>query len=158
MSRRRRPRGNLRREVVVFLPVALIVLLVLCVFTLLSYRDAVQQLTAERRLEAERVARRSAEAVPRGSLPSPAALRRIAPTARAVALIDAAGRQLVVAGTFDDSNLLGPLDGRFPPQTTSVVTSSVFPQATNSPAAISVNSSGIGRPSPPTARIRNKPR
>jgi signal transduction histidine kinase len=71
---------GLRREVLILLPVALLLLVVLSTFTLFSYRNALSLLTAERQEEAARLARAVADrlAAP-GGPPAAAALRELAP-------------------------------------------------------------------------------
>lgn len=119
-----RPRGKsrpprrlgLRREVLILLPVALLLLVVLSTFTLFSYRNAVALLTAERQQEAARLARAVADhlaAVPEGSLsPSPQLLRQPAPTALGVALVDGKGEPLATVGELPAADLLAPAAGR----------------------------------------------
>ncbi|HYX26837.1 MAG TPA: ATP-binding protein [Thermoanaerobaculia bacterium] len=84
-------RLGLRREVLILLPVALLLLVLLSTFTLLSYRNALSLLAAERQEEAARLARAVAERVAAqgGEPPAPSALRELAPGASAVALVDA---------------------------------------------------------------------
>ena len=109
-------RLGLRREVLILLPVALLLLVVLSTFTLFSYRNALSLLTAERQEEAARAARAVADhlaASPGGSLaPGPQLLRESAPTARGVALVDGSGRAIVTAGDLSSGNLLAPAAGR----------------------------------------------
>ncbi|HEX4962728.1 MAG TPA: hypothetical protein VF173_17965, partial [Thermoanaerobaculia bacterium] len=82
-------RLGLRREVLILLPVALLLLVVLSTFTLLSYRNAISLLVGERQEEAARLARSVAErvALPAGETPAPGALRDLAPGASAVAIV-----------------------------------------------------------------------
>ena len=78
-------RLGLRREVLILLPVALLLLVVLSTFTLFSYRNALSLLTAERQEEAARLARTVAD---RLSVPgAAAAMRDLAPGAAGVALV-----------------------------------------------------------------------
>jgi len=60
VSARRERRLGLRREVLILLPTAVLLLVAVAGFTLLSFRAAVAGLAEERRLEAERQARRIA--------------------------------------------------------------------------------------------------
>lgn len=105
----RRPRLGLRREVLILLPVALLLLAVLSTFTLFSFRNALSLLADERREEAARladgVARRLAET---GGLPSPAELKALAPQARGVAVVDRNGDAVASAGEIPSSGLLAP--------------------------------------------------
>jgi signal transduction histidine kinase len=88
-----RPRRlGLRREVLILLPAALLILVVLSTFTLFSYRGSLDLLASERRAEAARLARAVAGQLSAEGLRSDAAeLRRLAPAARSVAVVDAAG-------------------------------------------------------------------
>jgi two-component system sensor histidine kinase PilS (NtrC family) len=94
---RRRARLSLRGELLILLPAALLLLVVLSTFTLFSYRGALLQLTEERQEEAERLARGLADRLPAPPLDA-AQLRQLAPAARGVALLDAAGTPLMTAG------------------------------------------------------------
>lgn len=93
------PRLSLRREVLILLPAALIVLVVLSTFTLFSYRGSLNLLAADRREEAARMARAVAGQLSAdGPLPSGAELRPLAPGARSIAVVDADGVVLVHTG------------------------------------------------------------
>jgi signal transduction histidine kinase len=104
-------RMGLRREVLILLPVALLLLVVLSSFTLLSFRNALSLLAVERQQEAARLARLVAERLAEAPAPSAETLRKLAPTARGVALLDAEGRPLTVAGDLPPSDLLSPIAG-----------------------------------------------
>lgn len=104
-------RLGLRREVLILLPVALLLLVILSTFTLLSYRNAISQLAVERQEEAARLARAVAEHLAPEPVPGSAELGLLAPNARGVALLDAVGRPLAVDGDLPLSDLLAPLDG-----------------------------------------------
>lgn len=108
-------RLGLRRETLILLPVALLLVVVLSSFTLFSFRNALSLLSAERRQEAERLARSVAEQIASsGSVPGTGDLRRLAPTALGVALLDSEGRLLASAGELPESDLLAgfaPLAG-----------------------------------------------
>ncbi|MFL6235060.1 MAG: two-component system sensor histidine kinase NtrB [Thermoanaerobaculia bacterium] len=119
MSPEARPvrRLGLRREVLILLPVALLLLVVLSTFTLFSYRNAITLLAAERQQEAARVARAVADrlaALPAGTLPGPRELREPAPSARGVALIDAQGEAVAEIGELPAGGLLKPAGGGRP--------------------------------------------
>jgi two-component system sensor histidine kinase PilS (NtrC family) len=109
-------RLGLRREVLILLPVALLLLVVLSTFTLFSYRNGVSLFTAERQREAARLARAVADhlaAVPGGSVaPGPQVLRQPAPAALGVALVDAGGAALASVGEMPAAGLLDPAAGR----------------------------------------------
>ena len=113
-------RLGLRREVLILLPVALLLLVVLSTFTLLSYRNAISLLAGERQEEAGRLARAVAErvAAPGGELPAASALRDLAPGASAVALVDAgelpAGRPAAPFGAGPDESLPDSVAGFAP--------------------------------------------
>ena len=108
-------RLGLRREILILLPVALLLLVMLSSFTLFSFRNALSLLSAERQQEAERLARSVAERIASGPLvPGTEDLRRLAPTALGVALLDSEGRLLASAGDLPPSDLLAgfaPLAG-----------------------------------------------
>ena len=112
-KRRRGRRLGLRREILILLPAALLLLAILSTFTLFSYRNGVELLAEERRLAAATLARDVAAAVA-AETPNPYELRRLAPRALAVALIDAAGEPLVTAGELPASDLLRPAGPRPP--------------------------------------------
>ena len=117
MSPETRParRLGLRREVLILLPVALLLLVMLSTFTLFSYRNAITLLAAERQQEAARVARAVADrlaASPEGALPGPRDLREPAPSARGVALVDARGEAIAEIGELPAGGLLDPAGGR----------------------------------------------
>ena len=89
-------RLGLRREVLILLPAALLILVVLSTFTLFSYRSSLARFAADRRDEAERLARSVAgQLAGREHLPQSAELRQLAPGAEGVAVVDAAGVPLV---------------------------------------------------------------
>ncbi|MFL6262703.1 MAG: two-component system sensor histidine kinase NtrB [Thermoanaerobaculia bacterium] len=120
MSPEARPvrRLGLRREVLILLPVALLLLVVLSTFTLFSYRNAITLLAAERQQEAARVARAVADRLanlPAGTLlPGPRELREPAPSARGVALVDARGEAVAEIGELPAGGLLDPSAGGRP--------------------------------------------
>ncbi len=108
-------RLGLRREVLILLPVALLLLVVLSTFTLLSYRNAIGLLAADRQQEAARMAGVIADrlAVSSGAaVPDPLALRSLAPAARGVAVLDTAGEAVAELGELPAGGLLDPLHGR----------------------------------------------
>jgi signal transduction histidine kinase len=111
MTRTRRPALGLRREVLILLPVALLLLAVLSTFTLFSFRNALDLLVEERRDEAIRMAEGIAGRLTAGELPSQAELRSLAPQARGIAVADREGEALVSAGEIPSSGLLAPFAG-----------------------------------------------
>src|SRR5262249_34045584 len=117
MSPETRParRLGLRREVLILLPVALLLLVVLSTFTLFSYRNAIALLAAERQQEAARAARAVADrlaASPAGVLPGPRDRREPARSARGVALVDARGQAIAEIGELPAGGLLEPAAGQ----------------------------------------------
>jgi signal transduction histidine kinase len=111
MTRTRRPALGLRREVLILLPVALLLLVVLSTFTLFSFRNALELLAEERRGEAVRLAEVIAGRLAGGRLPSQAELRSLSPQAHGVAVTDREGEALVSAGEIPSSGLLTPFVG-----------------------------------------------
>jgi signal transduction histidine kinase len=107
-------RLGLRREVLILLPVALLLLVVLSTFTLFSYRNAIGLLAAERQQEAARLARGVADrlAAAPAAMPGPFALREAAPGARGVALLDARGGVIAETGELPAGGLLDPAAGQ----------------------------------------------
>jgi signal transduction histidine kinase len=108
-------RLGLRREVLILLPIALLLLVVLSTFTLFSYRNAISLLAAERQQEAARLARLVADrlaAAPPGAVPGPLDLRGPAPSASGVALVDARGAAIAEIGELPAGGLLDPAGGR----------------------------------------------
>jgi signal transduction histidine kinase len=106
-----------RREVLILLPVALLLLVVLSTFTLFSYRNAIALLAAERQGEAARLAREVADRLavqPATAAPAPLALSVAAPAARGVALVDSKGGVIAASGEIPAGGLLdsagGPID------------------------------------------------
>lgn len=111
---RRRRRLGLRSEILILLPVATLVLVALSVFTLFSFRNALFQVAEERRAEAARIARDLAVDIARDPQRSAAILRGASRFSLGAALSDEHGATLVKGGDFQDSNVLAPLEGRFP--------------------------------------------
>jgi len=110
-ERPRRWRGvGLRREVVILLPVAFFLLALLSVFTLFAYRNGVSLLVEERRNEALLLAGRVAAEAAAGPLDGQD-LRRLAPAARGVAVLDAQGRTLARTGSLAEGAPPLPLAG-----------------------------------------------
>lgn len=101
-----KPRLSLRREVLILLPAALLILVVLSTFTLFSYRSSLGRLAADRREEAARLARAVAGQISAGGPASAAELRPLAPGARSIAVVDAAGIPRVQTG--EEPPLLPP--------------------------------------------------
>ncbi|HEY0511181.1 MAG TPA: ATP-binding protein [Thermoanaerobaculia bacterium] len=111
-------RLGLRREVLILLPIALLLLVVLSTFTLFSYRNAITLLAVERQQEAARLARVVADRLAASSsasgtgVPGPTVLREPPPAARGVALLDSKGAVIAASGELPAGGLLAPLAGR----------------------------------------------
>ncbi len=103
-------RLGLRREVMILLPVVLLLLVVLSLFTLSSYRNAVGVLLVERRSEAARLARAAAVRLAReGSAGGQQeALRSFEPLVGGAALFDGDGRILAAVGELPNALPPGP--------------------------------------------------
>lgn len=114
----RRPRLGLRREILILLPVALLLLAVLSAATLAAYWSSVGRLIEERQAEAARLAGGAADRLAAaggvggigglGALP----LRGLVPGARSVVVTDARGAVLGAAGEPPLPDPLAPLAGR----------------------------------------------
>jgi signal transduction histidine kinase len=102
---RRWSRLGLRREVLLLLPVVLLLLVVLSVFTLFSYRNGVLRLLAERRAEAARLARGVAQLLAQGRNAPTAELQRIEPLVRGASLLDRDGAVLAAVGEIPNADL-----------------------------------------------------
>lgn len=107
-------RLGLRREILILLPVALLLLVVLSTFTLFSYRNAVERLVEERQEEAARLAQQVAERLAGQASPSPADLRAFAPLAIGAAVADESGTAVATAGEMPSDGLLSPMAGTDP--------------------------------------------
>ena len=113
-ARQRRRGLGLRREVLILLPAAVVLLAALSTFTVFAYRSALALLAEERREEAAELARSVAAALGgTAATPGPGALRRLAPGAAAVAVLAADGQVLAAAGEPPDGAVAGdaPLGG-----------------------------------------------
>lgn len=103
-------RLGLRREVLILLPVALLLLVVLSTFTLFSFRNALELLAEERQRDAAQVARAVAARLASGEFPRSAReLQEMAPSALGAALCDASGAPVDSVGEMPPSNLLAPV-------------------------------------------------
>lgn len=99
MTRRQKPLG-LRREVLVFLPTALLLLVVIAGFNLYIYGNSVRELELARTTEARRLAAHAAAGLAQeGGSPTSIRLERLAPSAGAVALFDADGQLIAQSAT-----------------------------------------------------------
>jgi signal transduction histidine kinase len=92
-------RLSLRVEIIILLPVALVLMVLLSTFTLLSYRHAIDSFKEDLQLEAARTAGRVAELVSTSGAPSASALRRAVPHAHHIALIDTSGGVVLEIGS-----------------------------------------------------------
>jgi len=110
---RRWPRLGLRREVLILLPVALLLLAVLSTATVAAYWSSISRLIEERQDEAARLAGEAASRLAAARpAPGPPPLRELAPGAQTVLVTDAAGRLLAAAGEVPPALPLAPLAGR----------------------------------------------
>lgn len=116
----RRPRLGLRREVLILLPAAVLVLAGLATFTLLAYRGSVSQEIAERRASALQLARALAERLAAEPRAAEEVLREAAPGALAAAIVDLRGVARQSRGPLPDRDLFAPLAGRAPLAATAV--------------------------------------
>lgn len=128
MSRPHFRRLGLRREVQILMPVAFLLVAVLLTFTLVSYRGSLQLQTEQRQQQVARQARAIAERLGApDALPSDQDLRRLAPEAAGVALLEADGTALATQGDLPAGNLLVPLAGSAPDQPVAIGPSRVLP-------------------------------
>ncbi|HKV11169.1 MAG TPA: ATP-binding protein [Thermoanaerobaculia bacterium] len=107
-------RLGLRREVLILLPVALLLLVVLSTFTLFSFRNALDLLAQERQRDAAHLARAVAARLASGSGAFPRSareLQEVAPGALGAALADVSGAPLDTVGEIPPAGLLAPAAG-----------------------------------------------
>jgi signal transduction histidine kinase len=97
VSRRSKPLG-LRREVLLFLPTAVLLLTVIACFNLVVYRNAVLDIESERLEEARVLASRTASELALGPAPTAERLEQLAATATAAAVADQTGRSVARMG------------------------------------------------------------
>lgn len=109
MSRPRQP-SNLSREVLVFVPTALLLLIVVAAFNLYLYRDAVDELREGRLEEARVLASELAARLAREPIPTPDRLLRLAPGARTVRVSTAAGESVAEVGSPAPIDLAATVD------------------------------------------------
>ena len=109
MSRRRQQLG-FRREVAAVLLLALFILVSVSAFTLFSYRSGIDLLIEERREEALARARAVADDLSSNGFGSPTGLRRLAPGARSLVVLDAGGRALLTSGESSTHALPAEID------------------------------------------------
>ncbi len=102
-------RVGARTEALILLPAALLLLVCLSFFTLFSYRAVIEQALASRGQEADRLAQAVASRLRPETTTTAEALRRLAPRARAVALLSSSGAPFVVTG--DLAIPAAPVDG-----------------------------------------------
>ena len=111
MKPRRPRRLGPRREVLILPPVALLLLVVVSLFTLASYRGALEALMDQRRQEARQLAAAAVRVLDPATPVSSAQLRGLVPQASSVAFLDAQGWPLVVVGDVPMGNLLTVEEG-----------------------------------------------
>ena len=108
-----------RREVLILVPATLLVLFVLSVFTLFSYRGAVSMFEEEARTQALDAARVAASRLvrERGNAlwpPPPDRLETLVPGAAAVVLIDPRGAAVAAVGEAPRNAPLEPIEAKLP--------------------------------------------
>jgi signal transduction histidine kinase len=108
----RLPRLGLRREVLILLPIATLLLVVLSTFTLLAYRSAISLLIEDRQRQVARLAQILASDLALGPFPSTRELRQKAPLAERIALVEESGRIVTAFGQPDASQILAPISDR----------------------------------------------
>ncbi|MCB1037382.1 MAG: hypothetical protein KDD47_26360, partial [Acidobacteria bacterium] len=91
-------RLGLRREVLLLLPAAMLILVLVSTFTLLFYRNVVREGIEERRAEAAKAALTLSRQVSPHGTASTLELLAQTPGARHVSLLDAEGRSLQSSG------------------------------------------------------------
>jgi signal transduction histidine kinase len=111
-----------RREVLILVPATLLVLFILAVFTLRSYRNAVEMFGEEARIEALDAARLAASKLARERAnalwpPSPDRLETLVPKATSVILVGPRGNAIAIAGEPPQEPPMQPLDGLAPTET-----------------------------------------
>ena len=119
------PKIGFRREVLILVPATLLVVFILAVFTLRSYRDAVEMFSEEARTEALDASRVAASKLARehgGAQwpPSPERLEGLVPNALSVILVGPRGNAISVAGEPPREAPLVPLDGVMPAETIAI--------------------------------------
>jgi signal transduction histidine kinase len=105
------PRLGLRREVLILLPIATLLLVILSTFTLLAYRSAVDLLIEDQQRQAAKLAQILASDLSVGPLPSIQELRQRAPLTDRIALVGDGGRLVASFGQPDASQVLAPIAG-----------------------------------------------
>ena len=105
---------GLRREVLILLPLATLLLVLLITFVLFSFRNGLDLLIDQRRDEALALARSVASDLAVGPLPTADELRRAAPSAQRIALVTEQGEPVVAFGDFEGIDLLGPQSTKGP--------------------------------------------
>jgi signal transduction histidine kinase len=107
--------GRALRDAWLALPVALVLLLVLSSFALLSYRNGIRALRAERHAEAIAAARVAAERFGRSGLPPAGQLTTLHPAALRLVVADGDGTVLGQTGEPLAGRFAAPFDGELPP-------------------------------------------
>ena len=102
-----RQRIGLRQEANVFLPVAVLALVVLCIFALLAHRSGLQAITNEAQTDLADAAWQAASRLPENSRRTED-LRRALPPESIAALVDNQGRAVARLGPVPPGNLLEP--------------------------------------------------
>ncbi len=95
-----------RREVLILLPAAILLLALVSTFTLLSYRASIQDGIEERRIETARLASALAQLAGRRRTATSLELLAMAPQARGLALLDGQGNALMSSGELSPGEFL----------------------------------------------------
>jgi len=111
MTLTRKLRIGLRREILILYPVAVLLLIVLCGFVLLSYRTAVGLTIQQRQEDAAEFAARVASGLPHDRRPNRNDLHRATTGARRAAIIRSNGKPLIEVGDFSRPPL-APIDSQ----------------------------------------------
>ncbi len=102
------------RDAWVMLPVALVLLLVLTSFTVLTYRNGIRLLLLDRQREALVTARAAAQRLAGGELPGADALRGYHPAALRLAVAAPGGQLVAAVGEPLEGPFAAPLGGKLP--------------------------------------------
>lgn len=97
-----------RRQILIMLPVALLLLALVSAFTLVAYRQGIDALVGERQREAERLAERLARSLAGDAPPQTEELGRAVPADARMALVAPSGRVLLEVGALPRGSDLVP--------------------------------------------------
>ena len=103
------PRLGLRREVLILLPIATLLLVILSTFTLLAFRSSIDLVIEDQRRQVAHLAQTLASELALRPFPTTRELRQMAPLAERIALVSIDGRIVASYGQPDSSQVLSPL-------------------------------------------------